>query len=457
MGAAMVPMGPRLRARSTAVFGSALSLRPELTGISIALEDCPVEEDLNILTDSLSSMLLLKSLQRRDFPLSLYRHPVRQLLCYIVRLLNQRAAAGSTSRFIKVKSHRAEPLNTAADALAFAAAELDPARPVDLDPEAVYFYYKDTPVQWDVRLKAHLGQLAASRCREALLHASEAAPMSLTASWLLRPRQGRSTLGSALRSLKPCPVKRRVLQAIGNHFPCNAVLHKWQPAKTTSAGCLLCGHPAETVLHIQGACPALKDRRIRAHHNLAEMLWQRVVQLQSKWQVVRELTVAGLLGLAAPVDRRDEWCRVWDAVSDDDFDVAGDPEQLMGMLRKRPDAIAIDWSGRVLLLLEFTRAGDWRDDWHIATDAYKQTRYRAVQETLARHLPAWSVETLTWTLGIRGSYSEPAWQANLNRLGLTPRDSSVLMQDLVAACLQELDGIFQCRASALNSTHAGRR
>jgi len=132
MGAAMVPIGTRVQARSAAippptstgeercsynaVFGSASSLRPELTGITLALEDCPQDEDLNILTDSLSSMLLLNSLQRKDFPLSLYRHPARQLLIYAVRLLNRRADAGSITRFIKVKSHRAEPLNTAADA-----------------------------------------------------------------------------------------------------------------------------------------------------------------------------------------------------------------------------------------------------------------------------------------------------------------------------------------------------
>jgi hypothetical protein len=88
-----------------------------------------------------------------------------------------------------------------------------------------------------------------------------------------------------------------VLQAVGNTFPCQAVLFRWQKAQ--SAACLLCGHPAETVAHIQCLCPALKDASIRAHHNLAGMLWQRVERLQSKWQVVREITVAGLLGLQA--------------------------------------------------------------------------------------------------------------------------------------------------------------
>ncbi len=98
-------------------------------------------------------MLLLDSLQRKDFPLSLYRHPARQLLVYAVRLLNRRVDAGSITRLIKVKSHRAEPLNNAADARASAAAEMDPTRPADLDPEAVYFYFHGTPVMWDTRLR----------------------------------------------------------------------------------------------------------------------------------------------------------------------------------------------------------------------------------------------------------------------------------------------------------------
>jgi hypothetical protein len=52
MGAAFVALGNRVPARSMAVFGSEMSVRPELTGIALALEYCPAEEDLAILTDS---------------------------------------------------------------------------------------------------------------------------------------------------------------------------------------------------------------------------------------------------------------------------------------------------------------------------------------------------------------------------------------------------------------------
>ena len=68
--------------------------------------------------------------------------------------------------------------------------------------EAVYFYFRDTPVEWDARLKAHLVQVAASQRSEALRQssASQAGSLSLTASWMLRPLQGRGTLGAVLHN-----------------------------------------------------------------------------------------------------------------------------------------------------------------------------------------------------------------------------------------------------------------
>ncbi len=43
------------------------------------LKDCPDEEDLNILTDNHSPIVLHRSMQRKDLPLWFYRHTVRQL------------------------------------------------------------------------------------------------------------------------------------------------------------------------------------------------------------------------------------------------------------------------------------------------------------------------------------------------------------------------------------------
>ncbi len=53
---------------------------------------------------------------------------MRRLYTYIVRLLNQRHAAGVITRLVQVKAHYGEPLNEAADALASATAEVDQGR-----------------------------------------------------------------------------------------------------------------------------------------------------------------------------------------------------------------------------------------------------------------------------------------------------------------------------------------
>ena len=119
-----------------------------------------------------------------------------------------------------------------------------------------------------------LVQRAAEQCVARILQpkrglaGAEAAPptLPLTASWLLWPDQGRSTLGKVLGEMEISTAKKQVLQSIAGSFPCNAVLHKWNIVP--SAACALCGHPAETQSHIQCLCPALKQARIRAHHNL---------------------------------------------------------------------------------------------------------------------------------------------------------------------------------------------
>ncbi len=116
---------------------------------------------------------------------------------------------------------------------------------------------------------------------------AEASPpaLPLTASWLLRLHQGRSTLGKVLGEMKISTAKKQVLQSIAGAFPCNAVLHKW--FKVPSAACVLCGHPAETQSHIQCLCPALKEARIRAHHNMAQRLWKGIKDSTKGWTTLR--------------------------------------------------------------------------------------------------------------------------------------------------------------------------
>ncbi len=123
------------------VLGSASSTRPKLTGIALALEANSSGKDLTILTDSLVAMTTLFSLCRADFPLLLHTVHTRLLITHVVKLLNERQAAGVVTRFVKVKSHWGDLLNEAADALASAAAEADdsPPMPQQLESEKVHY------------------------------------------------------------------------------------------------------------------------------------------------------------------------------------------------------------------------------------------------------------------------------------------------------------------------------
>jgi hypothetical protein len=69
--------------------------------------------------------------------------------------------------------------------------------------------------------------------------------------------------------MKISTAKKQVLHSIPGAFPWNAMLHKW--GVVLSAACGLCCHRAATQIHIQCLCPALKEARILADHNLAQL------------------------------------------------------------------------------------------------------------------------------------------------------------------------------------------
>ena len=197
MYAAYAAKENRISAHCIAVYGSSSSIRPELTAIAMAYEDVRREEDLTILTDSLSCLVLLKSLQWRDFPLWIFRHPLRQPWVHTVRLINARAEAGGVKRFIKVKLYRGEPLRP------FTSRTRLPRRvgPATTEP---------TGPSSGLAL---IGRL--TRRRDG---SSSPAHALLSTAWLLRPDPGWSTLGKVLLSMKTSACKIRVLLS-SRHVP----------------------------------------------------------------------------------------------------------------------------------------------------------------------------------------------------------------------------------------------
>jgi hypothetical protein len=378
---------------------------------------------------------------------------------HIVRLLNRRHAAGVLTRLIKVKAHCGEPLNEAADALASAAAEADGAPmsgELHLDPCAVHFYLNhNAPVEWDSRVRKFLTRESARQAAAKLLEprslrdGTDVVP-AITTSWLMRQDQGRQVLGASLCAMRTDAAKRRVLQTLAGAFPGNALLFKWKIR--TSGACDLCGAPAETQAHIQCVCVALKGARISAHHNLAGMVFSAIAAGGQGWMVYRELTLAGLQGLPVPATAIAEWSRMCDEITDSDLETATDAERALasGIRRKRPDGWAVHWGRRRVRVLEFTRANDYRPDWHETTEDYKTERYRPLRDKMAAGLPpSWSVETVCFTLGIRGSYAEAQWATSLAALDVSPAGVVDLMTTLVPLCLTELDGLYKTRSTAL--------
>ncbi len=169
----------------------------------------------------------------------------------------------------------------------------------------------------------NLVQRAAEQCVTGIFRprlgreGAEASPpaLPLTASWLLRPNQGRSTLGKVLGEMNIYAAKKQVFQSTAGAFPCNAVLHKW--GVVPLAACALCSHPAETQSHIHCLCSALKEALIQAHHNMPQRPWKGIEDSTNGWIIVKEQTVAGLQGLPQPEEQIDTWQRACDKVTDE--------------------------------------------------------------------------------------------------------------------------------------------
>ena len=191
-----------------------------------------------------------------------------------------------------------------------------------MDPDAVYFYLRDSPVVWGPKLRKHLCGVAATRqhdgfrSKKASRDSIPAGPdpaqptntqlMNWTESWLAREGMGRSVLGTALQRMETGPGKRRVLQTIAGTFPGRALLHKW--GRADSPRCPLCDAQSESQCHIQCLCPRLDRARTAAHHQIARCLWKEIERLQrgarEDFTLVPELQVSDIRGTARTSKRR---------------------------------------------------------------------------------------------------------------------------------------------------------
>jgi hypothetical protein len=142
----------------------------------------------------------------------------------------------------------------------------------------------------------------------------------------------------------------------------------------------------------------------------------------------------------------DPWNRMVDELDEldememNDEDLTG-VEHVQTLSGLRPDAFAVSWCQRQVLLLALTRAHDWRQDWASTTDTFKVQRYARLQRRMQDLLPrGWVVETEPLTIWIPGSFHGPTWRRILERFGVNSQTTQDrFFQDPTREALEELD------------------
>ena len=159
-----------------------------------------------------------------------------------------------------------------------------------------------------------------------------------------------------------------------------------------------------------------------AHHALAAMIF-RAFQARSegRWQFRIEVAVSSLLAIPMSLDLHDIWNRLIDDLEGPVLKTDKlQEEHPQDISRLRQHARAISWGNPQVLMLELTRAHDWRQDWYETTTAFKIQKYKMPQERILNLLPlGWAVEVIPLTVRIRGSFHEPCWLKILDMFGIS--------------------------------------
>jgi len=360
----------------------------------------------------------------------------------VLELLHHRVTLGFPTIFVKVRAHRGEPYNEAADRIASTATR-DEDVPLLWNAPSGRIIYQFAPDEsnpeddlYSASMNDTVKKFIKNQAATSTFYSSPT--QGFTESFLRRPHSSRDLLGACLAdSSFPDGAKKRLIQSVSLQFPCRALLHQW--GKEDSPNCPHCNE-RESLGHIQSRCKILEKPRITAHH----MIWREILlQLFSlsgdegdehKWVIPsavsadshKELTVRQIiqhfgffasdaaledkiltffaqratLALAKArhfQDPTDPTSLALDTEGHADFLAQlrfsthtltdnqvrrlNDQElqtSLSAFLDLRPDGFAVHQKSKRAAILEFTRAMDSSVDWEEKKDAEKRARYAPV-------------------------------------------------------------------------------
>jgi len=466
----------------------ASSNRAEHAAACIALEDATQfagsRRPLILLTDSKCLLMAIQKWIGEGIDSSIKASPDGDILRDILELLS-RIELGLFTLFVKIKSHRGEFFNEMAHRWA------DKGR--DTEEEARWTSLRQRPIfTWAVPGKVHCSTMnKVVKTRAHLIAARLRVPdnHNRTAEFLKKEGNFRSDLGDHWKDKRvSMRAKRRLLQSISFQFPCAANFKKWGLQEDDE--CRLCKvlHPnlpafPECLGHIQGYCKALQKPRIAVHHGIWRDLLMHISRQSleknedgsrvwtfpttvnaakhEEWEMRDILVHIGLMtntqegrskiGKETTEFHYEMPVGYWDEEEANDHE----PE---AFLKVRPDEVAFNMKATICAFLEFTRPMDSRDgasaqpDWYTGTDwtldwaQDKNTRYVRHLEFiwwLSKRLGVkWTAVQYNFTVGIRGSAIESAWEHRLTKLGIDKKESRVAIRKQAIRKTLELSDVM---------------
>jgi hypothetical protein len=301
------------------------------------------------------------------------------------------------------------------------------------------------------------------------------------AEFLLRDGESREFLGSWINSSAVHEAKkRRAKQVITFSFPCGRWLH--MIGARASPGCELCKRernmdrkttdvlPPETLAHIQSArCKAQKKSVIGAHNRC----WKYFIgPISTHGEATRDLEFIGgdkdkqLEKLWAETQLGDilhPWVEIADeaerllendqatrrvpdgnqadkeqegnqAVARDETDTYN--ETIFG--RRRPESIAVEWSSKVLYVLDFKRTSDRRRNYRERGEARARAQYDVLVKSLEKvageavgENSGWKIKLIIFVGGTCGSVHAETLNNNLKELGVIESKRNTVRKGLV--------------------------
>jgi hypothetical protein len=299
---------------------------------------------------------------------------------------------------------------------------------------------------------------------------------SWPAEFLFRDCESREFLGSWINSSAVHEAKkRRAKQVITCSFPCGKWLH--MIGDRASPRCELCRRertmnrettdvlPTETLAHIQSAGCKTQKKSVIGDHNRC---WKYLIgdistdkQLEKLWA---ETKIGDILPLDEIADEAERLLESDHATRRAPDDYQADKEQednqevdrdetdthvetIFG--RRRPDSIAVEWSSKVLYVLEFKRTSDQRRNNRDSGEARARAQHdvlvksleKVAEEAVGEH-SGWKIKLIIFVGGTCGSVHVQTLNNNLKELGVIESKRNTIRKGLVHELLNAQDTVL---------------